>query len=217
MARATKEQRRARKVKDLADSKRFVQVEKDMQEAYDLCGTSMVKFCMLVAQYMEFAGTNKNNRKYFIEQLCYDYGMDKAAVFRAERCGKTQALLESVAHGPHLPNNERQLRPLAILLSRGPEVIAKAWTDAVATAEGTGRLLTAQIVQEAVDEYRPVMAVTSPASSSTASLPPSNSEILSKAIQLLVAISTDLWRVDGGMEIVQDLDKIRKRLSDMYG
>ena len=215
MARATKEQRRARKVKELADSKQFVIVETEMRLAYDLCGSSMVRFCVLVAEYMGFAGSNKNNRKYFVEQLCYDYAMDKAGVFRAERCGKTSALLETVAHGPHLPANERQLRPLSMLLSRGPEVIAKAWIDAVATAEGSGRLLTAQIVQEAVDEYRPITAVTSPASSSTDSLPPSSAEILGKAIQLLEAVSTDLWRVDGCMEIVQDLDKIRKRLEDM--
>ena len=215
MAKATKEQRRARKVKELADSKRFVIIEKEMRLAFDLCGSSMVRFCVLVAQYMELAGTNKKNRRYFMEQLCYDYAMDKAGVFRAERSGKTYMLMESVAHGPQLPANERQLRALSMLLSRGHEIIGKAWTDALATVEGTDRQLTAQIVQEAVDEYRPITAVTSPASSSTASLPPSSAEILGKAIQLLEAISTDLWRVDGCMEIVQDLDKIRKRLEEL--
>ncbi len=217
MARATKEQRRARKVKELADSKKFVIVETEMRLAFDLCGSSMVRFCVLVAEYMEFAGSNKNNRKYFIEQLSYDYGMDKAAVFRAERCGKASIALESqsVANWPQLPANDGQLRPLAMLLNRGPEIIGKAWGDALASVKGTDRQLTAEIVREAVEEYLPIMAVTSPASSSTASLPPSNAEILGKAIQLLEAVSTDLWRVDGCMEIVQDLDKIRKRLEVM--
>ena len=216
MARATKEQRRARKVKDLADSKRFVQIEKDMREAYENVGTNMVRFCVLVAQYMGFAGTNKNNRKGFVKQLSYDYGMDKAAVFRAERCGKASQALESqsVANWPQLPANDGQLRPLAMLLNRGPEVIAKAWCDALASVKGTDRQLTAQIVREAVDEYLPIMAVTSPASSSPASLPASNDEILAKAIHHLTAISEDLWRVDGCLEIVQDLDKIRNRLAD---
>ncbi len=217
MARATKEQRRARKVKDLADSKRFVQIEKDMREAYENVGTNMVRFCVLVAQYMGFAGTNKKNRKGFVETIAAEYAMDKAAVFRAERNGLTAMALEEagVANWPQLPANDAQLRPLALLLKRGPEIIGKAWTDALSSIEGTSLLLTAEVVQAAVDEYRPVMAVTSPAASLPASLPPTNAVILSKAIAMIEAVSTDLWRVDGCMEIVQDLDKIRKRLVDM--
>ena len=217
MAKATKEQRRARKVKEREDSKQFVIVETEMRLAFDLCGSSMVRFCVLVAQYMGFAGSNKNNRKGFVETIAAEYGMDKAAVFRAERNGKASMALEEagVANWPQLPANDGQLRPLAMLLSRGPEIIGKAWGDALESIKGTSRLLTAEIVRDAVEEYLPVMAITSPASSSTASSSPSNAEILGKAIQLLEAISTDLWRVDGCMEIVQDLDKIRGRLEAM--
>ncbi len=199
---------------ELERSREMSRIEREMREAHVAVGKSMALFCVLVAEYMDLA-LSEEDRKFFVNNLMYEFDMDKSSVYRCERCGKASKALDS-GQWPQLPANDSQLRPLARLLKRGPAVIQAAWKKALSIARKADEPMTASFVQEAVDDYLPIEAVTKAAADSPR-LPSMMEMTVRRSVRRLEQVVTELNEHPRTRELAARIETIRVDLSELAG
>ena len=119
-------------------------------------GNQGLKCCVLVADYLE-CWPHKTDRKMMIAELAKELDLGESRIYQMWKAGEVSKLLST-----NVETRESHLRPLAPLVKRGKGIVQDAWKRAQEMAECEDEPLTAAIVQEAVDEFRTLAAVTAP-------------------------------------------------------